>query len=249
MKMSILEMVQDILSDMSSDPVNTIGDTEEALQITNILKSTYNEMMSRREWPHLKEVAPLHSFSDSRYPTYLLLPENTRKVEWITYNQKSQSNPNDAFSIIKYMEPNQFIQWTNSRNLTGDGVVVVQTITNVPFKILTNTPPTYWTSFNDKYVVMDSYDSLVEDTLQGSNAQSEIYLYPKWETSDSFVPNLPGHLFPAFLAEAKSTCFYVLKQTPNEKAEQQSKRQQNTMSFNSWVTNGGLHYPDYGRRR
>jgi hypothetical protein len=249
MKMSILEMVQDILSDMSSDSVNSIGDTEEALQVTNILKSTYNEMMSRREWPHLKEVAPLESFSDSRYPTHLLLPENTRKVEWITYNQRNRSNPNDSFSVIKYMEPNAFIQWTNSRNSSGEGVVTVQTVTDVPFKILSNTPPTYWTSFNDKYIIMDSYESLVEDTLQGSQAQTEIYLYPNWETSDSFVPNLPGHLFPALLAEAKSTCFYILKQTANEKAEQQSKRQQNKMSMSSWVTNGGLRYPDYGRRR
>ena len=249
MKMTLLDMVQDILSDMSGDAVNSIGDTEEALQIAQIIKSTYNEMMTRREWPHLKQLVALESYSNNLYPTYLILPKNTRRVEWITYNQRTFENPVDVFSPIKFMLPNEFIQWTNSRNTASDGVKVVKTPTGVSFKVLDNIPPTYFTSFDDKFVVMDSYEGMLEDTLQGANSQCEVYIYPDWYTEDGFIANLPGHLFPALLAEAKSACFYIIKQMANEKAEQQSKRQQNQMSMNGWKISGGVTYPNYGRRR
>jgi len=248
MKMSLLDMVQDILSDMSSDAVNALSDTEESLQVVNIIKSTYFEMMTRREWPHLKQIDSLDSFGDSAYPTHLLLPENTRRLEWVTYNKISPESPVDHFDTVKYLYSVDFIQWTNSRNTSNSNVATVKTTTDVPFKIITDSAPTYWTSFDDKTIVMDSYNSGIEDTLQGQNSQCELYIYPAWETKDSFVPNMPAHLFPALLAEAKSTCFYVLKQTANEKAEQQSKRQQNKMSMGSWVTHGGIHYPNYGRK-
>jgi hypothetical protein len=249
MNMTLLDMVQDILSDMSGDSVNSIGDTEEALQIAQIIKSTYNEMMTRREWPHLKKLVQLSSYSDNRFPTHLLLPSNTRRVEWITYNQRKADNPNNSFSPIRFLESGKFIQFTNSRAIDGPGTQIVTTHENVPIKILNNTPPTYWTTFDDKLIVMDSYDSAIEDTLQGSQSQCEAYIYPSWQTQDDFVPNIPGHLFPGFLAESKSTCFYILKKMPNEKAEQQSRRQSNKMSMQGWRLNGGINYPNYGRRR
>ncbi len=249
MKMTLLEMVQDILSDMSGDYANSIGDTEESLQVAQIIKSTYHEMMARREWPHLKKVITLQSYSDNRYPIFLLIPEATRRVEWITYSQKTKENPDASFSEIKYMEPGKFVQWTNSRNINNESIVTVTTPDNVILRINNNTPPTYWTSFDDKTVVMDSWDSGVEDTLQGINSQSEVIVHPKWEDSNNFVPSIPAHLFPALLSESKSTCFLVIKKMPNEKAEQQSVRQQKVLSTNGWRLAGGISYPNYGRKR
>ena len=40
-KMSLLEMTQDILSDMDSDEVNSINDSVESLQVLGIIKNTY----------------------------------------------------------------------------------------------------------------------------------------------------------------------------------------------------------------
>lgn len=249
MKMTLLEMVQDILSDMSGDYANNIGDTEESLQIAQIVKSTYHEMMNRREWPHLRKVATLKSYSDNRYPTFLILPENTRRVEWITYNQVTLGNPNAGFSQVKFLDPGKFIQWTNSRGATTEGVEVITTPDGASLKILTNHPPTYWTTFDDKVVVMDSYDKGVDDTLQGHKTQIELLIYPRWEDRNDFVAEMPPHLFPALLSEAKSTCFLVIKKMSNEKAEQQSTRQQRVLSSNGWRLAGGISYPDYGRKR
>ena len=249
MKMTLLEMVQDILSDMSGDYANSIGDTEESLQVAQIIKSSYHEMMNRREWPHLRKVATLQSYSDSRYPVFLLIPEQTRKVEWITYSQKTKESPDASPSEIKFMEPGKFVQWTNSRNASNLDVLTISTPDGIKLKILKDSPPTYWTTFDDKIVVMDSFDAEVEDTLQGINTQSEIIIHPRWEDSNNFVPEMPGHLFPALLAEAKSTCFLVIKKMANEKAEQQSSRQQRVLSFDGWRLAGGIRYPNYGRKQ
>lgn len=249
MKMTLLEMVQDILSDMSGDYSNTIGDTEESLQVAQIIKSTYHEMMARREWPHLKKVITLDSYSDNRYPTFLLVPETTRRVEWITYRQKTKDNSDASFSEIKYMEPGKFVQWTNSRNVNNESIITVTTPNGVVLRIKNDCPPTYWTSFDDNIIVMDSWDNAVEDTLQGVNSQSEVLIHSRWEDNNNFVPLIPAHLFPALLSEAKSTCFLVIKKMPNEKAEQQSIRQQKILSTNGWRLAGGISYPDYGRKR
>ena len=46
MRKSLLEIVQTILLDMSGDEVNSIQDTEEALQVASIVQNTYLAMMS-----------------------------------------------------------------------------------------------------------------------------------------------------------------------------------------------------------
>jgi hypothetical protein len=249
MKMSLLEMVQDILSDMSGDYINSIGDTEESLQVAQIVKSTYHEMMTRREWPHLDKITTLQSYGDSEHPMFLLLPKNTRRVKWITYNQRTADNPKESYDFVKYLEPPEFVQFTNSRNADNENVTMFLTNTNVPLRIITDQPPQYWTSFDDEVVVMDAFVASLEDTLQGQNAQCEVATYADWYDSNDFIPPMPAHLFPALLSEAKSTAFLLIKEVANEKAEQQSRRQQKHLSSQGWRTAGGVSYPDYGRKR
>ncbi len=47
-KMTLLEVVQEILSDMNSDNVNSINDTIEAQQVVQIAKRTYFNRWARR---------------------------------------------------------------------------------------------------------------------------------------------------------------------------------------------------------
>lgn len=246
--MNLLEMVQDILSDMSSDNVNSIYDTEESTQVAQIIRTTYEEMMGRRDWPHLKQLMALESFSDPMFPTYLLLPENARRLEWVNYNKRTVDKPEINFQRLKWLEPRDFIQWSNSRQNSNPATMLIMSINGVSYKIDSSIPPTYFTSFTDRIIVLDSFVSDLESTVQGSQTQCEIYMYPTWNPIDTFVPNIPIHLFPALLAEAKSTCFLVLKQMENAKAEQISRRQQNALSLRGWRVHGGIRYPNYGRR-
>ena len=61
-KLTVLAMVQDILSDMNSDEVNSINDTIEAQQVAQIINTTYFEIISSRDWPHLETLFQFNAY-------------------------------------------------------------------------------------------------------------------------------------------------------------------------------------------
>lgn len=74
-----------------------------------------------------------------------------------------------------------------------------------------------------------------------------MYMMPKWEHRDDYIPDLPSEAFSALIEESKSTAFLTLKQMANEKAEQKARRQQRWLSQKSWQAKGGVRYENYGR--
>mgnify|MGYP000149502562 CR=1 FL=1 len=56
--------------------------------------------------------------------------------------------------------------------------------------------PSFYTSFDDEHIVMDSYKSSVETTLQNSKTQAYGVVYPTFTISDTFTPDLDDTLFP-----------------------------------------------------
>jgi hypothetical protein len=247
MKMTLLELVQDILSDMDSDEVNSINDTVEALQVAQVVKTTYYELIANKNWPHLKKYRTLESVSDTNTPTHLQLPEDIKELIFLKYNKRRASDTKDKFEDVIYKHPEDFINLTNRRN-SGDSNI--QTVTDVDGAVLyirNDLPPQYWTSFDDVHLVMDSFDSEIEDTLTSGKTQSLMYIEPAWTMDDDFVPDFPQETFSYLLAEAKSVAFSALKKEPNAKAEQQSRRQRAWNSRKAWQAKGGIRFPNYGR--
>ena len=247
MKMSLLDMVQDILSDMSSDEVNSIDDTAESLQVAQIIKSCYFEMIGNRNWPHLKKLIQLEHAGDLSRPNYLQLPVNLKELTNFKY-YKTSINGTQQYSSVNYKTPEEFLDIVNNRLTSSSSVIQVKDYGGALLNIYNNADPTYWTSFDDLYLVTDSYNSLVDDTLQRSKTQCMAVIQPTWSMVDDYVPNLPVEAFAGFLEECKSTCFLRLKQMPDQKAEQKANRQQRWLSRKAWRAHGGVHYPDYGRK-
>lgn len=248
MKMSLLDMTQDILNDMDADEVDSIDDTVESQQVANIIKTVFNDMISNRDWPHLKRLRNLDASGLTSKPTHMRLPDGSKKVVDVRYDKAKLGETTKRYEPVTYLYPDEFLDYTNKRRTDADNVQEV--IENgARIMILTDKAPSYYTSFDDEYLVFDSFNSEVEDTLMDSKTQVTMYVEPGWTHSDSFVPNLPEEAFSALLAEAKSTAFYVLKQMTNEKAEQVSRRQNTWLSRKAWKAKGGVRYPDYGRKR
>ena len=88
-RLTLLDLTQDILSDMSSDEVNSIDDTVESLQVAGIIKSTYFNIIDGRDWPHLYQMFVLEASGDSNKPTHMRLPDNIIEIEWLKYNTRS----------------------------------------------------------------------------------------------------------------------------------------------------------------
>lgn len=251
MKLCLLDMVQDILSDMDSDEVNSIDDTVESRQVAQIVKTTYMNMCSNRNWGDQKRLITLNHAGDITKPTHLQLPESFKELQYLAYNVKDSDNvgPLDEYRKLQYRYPDEFLRIVNTRPRQNDNYLEVEDYGGVKLFIKNNTPPTYWTSFDDKYVVCDSYDEEVDSTLQAAKTQCLAVLAPSWDMRDAFVPQLPIEGFSALLADAKSTAFLVLKQMANEKAESTSRRQQTWLARKNATAKNGQRYQTYGRVR
>ena len=251
MKLCLLDMVQDILNDMDSDEVNSIDDTVESRQVAQIIKTTYMNMCSNRNWGDQKKLTTLDHAGDFSKPTHLRLPENFKELQYIAYNVKDRDNigPIDEYRKLQYRYPDEFLRIANTRPRSDSNYIEVEDYGGVKLFVKNNTPPTYWTSFDDVYVVCDSYDAEVDSTLQSTKTQCLAVLMPGWEVVDNFVPKLPIEAYSALLADAKSTAFLVLKQMANEKAETTSRKQQTWLARKNATAKGGVRYQTYGRVR
>jgi hypothetical protein len=204
--------------------------------------------MANRNWPHLRKLITLDSSARPDKPTYLRIPEGMKELEFFRYDKQTVLDPRQRYEDVKYMYPDEFLRYVSTRNSGATNIVTVTDFSGTKLLIVKNAAPSYWTSFDDSYIVCDSYQSDVEDTLMSSKTQCLAYMDPKWVHLDTAVPDLPSEAFPMFIEEAKSTAFLVLKQMANQKAEAKTQRQQRWLSRKAWRTHGGVRYDNYGRR-
>jgi hypothetical protein len=247
-KMTLLDIVQDILSDMNSDEVNSITDSAESLQVAQIVKSSYYNIIDGKDYPWMHELFQLDGNGTSAKPTHMKLPEDIIDLDWIKYNAFKSGETRNRFKVIEYKTPEEFLEIVDQRLSTNSNITVVSDNTGVKLNIFNDKAPTYFTSFDDEYLVFDGYDSAVESTLQNSKTHCFGKRSPVFTMSDNFVPDMPVQMFSYLLNEAKSTAFATLKQLPNPKAEQQAVIQKRRMSQEAWRIRNGITYPSYGRK-
>ena len=242
-------MVQDILSDMDSDEVNSVSDTVEAQQVGQILKTTYYEILDGVDhWPHLNTLVQLEASGDNTKPTHMKMPETLQFLNWVKYNKRLSTDTKDKYTTIDYMEPFDFISYINQRDSSASTTTAVTDFSSVILLVRNDRHPTYYTSFDDEYLVFDSHYSTLDDTLQTSKTQAEGPRDVSFTISDTFVPDLPAKAFSYYLAEAKSVAFNALKQSANPKEEQRSKRQRYRLSLSKWRHGNGITYAGFGRK-
>lgn len=248
MKKSLLDIVQDILNDLDSDAVNDINDTVESQQVAQIVRTCYENLIAPRNWPHLKKLIQLEASGSLDKPNYLRVPDNIKEVIVIRYDCKKLNEDPIQLKDLTYKEPDSFLRFVSQRNSSLPNVSTITDFSGSKLLIVNDQAPTYYTSFDDKYVVTDSYNQDIDSTLQSSKTQCLAYVHPTWEHNNDFIPNLPAEAFPALIEEAKSTAFVVLKQVANQKAEQKARKQERWLSRKAWSVKGGIVYPDYGRK-
>ena len=234
-KKSLLDMVQNILNAMDADPVNSISDTVEALQVAEFIRESFEDLMSQREWAFLRTYSQLTGLGDTSNPTTMQIPDGINVVYWIKYNK----------SDVLYLDPKDFKDMIDGRNVSNDNVDANG--------FVTDQMPQYWTSFDDKYVTFDSYDSAVESTLTSVNSYIYGVKVPNFTMSDTFIPDIPEKFFPTLLAEAKATCFINLKQQANAREERKAQRGRVMLRNEAWKAKSGEpkynSNVDYGRKR
>lgn len=261
MKYTLLELTQAVLSSMDSDEVNSISDTPESQQVVTIIKTVYDDLISRGGLVSNKTLFNLVPSSDLLQPIIMSKPQHIDRIEWVKYNVMLSTDIDPVWEQMIYLPPEDFINYTHSYNPSENNV---DTYTyNVgdllfTFTYRTDTAPRYFTSFNDSDVVFDAYDSTIDSTLQGSKT----LCYGKTKTNfleeDDFVPNLQPQQFSLLLNEAKSLAWAELKQIPHGKAEVTARRgwrhlQKTRQTIPEPIIRNNSHsfdtLPNFGRRR
>tara|TARA_R110002126_G_scaffold161961_2_gene309842 strand:+ start:54 stop:830 length:777 start_codon:yes stop_codon:yes gene_type:complete len=248
-KLTLLEMVQDIMSDMDSDDVNSINDSVEGLQVAQIIKTTYYNIIDGKDYAFLYELFQMNTGGTIARPSHMALPDDVIDLKWIKYNCKQTDPARDLFQLVEYKAPEDFMYIVDGRDSTSSDVVKVIDSTGISINVLKNKAPQYFTSFDDVTLVFDSYLATIESTLQNSKTQCWGKRSIAFTLEDTFIPDLPIQMFTYLLNEAKSAAFLTLKQMANQKAEQISTTQRRRMSQDAWKIEKGITYPNYGRNK
>lgn len=227
MKMSLLDITQNILSALDSDPVSDIDETVESQQVVEIIKESYYELMSSRQWPHLRLLTTLTGLGDTSNPTKMKIPDTMNKTYWVKYNgyEVTYLTPEDFHDMIALRIPGPTV------DSNGFGI---------------NKDPSYYTSYDDVYLVFDSRDSSTDNTLQQSKSKVYGLTQASWTLSNVFTPDIPEKFFPVLLAEAKAQAFVNLKQQSNVREERKAQRGRVIIRNEAWKNK--LGEPVYNSR-
>tara|TARA_R100000995_G_C3483008_1_gene125251 strand:- start:2799 stop:3554 length:756 start_codon:yes stop_codon:yes gene_type:complete len=249
-KLTLLDMTQNILSDMDSDEVNTISDTVESGQVAEIIKTTYYDLIASKAIPEMFSIVQFEGLSNTAKPNFLQYPSTATEIQWFKYDSRDTSSDTTINYVdVQYLDPQTFMNFINNRDNADSNTTAIADSSGISLLIRTDKNPEYWTSFDDEFVVCDSYDSAIESTLQKSKTQAYSKLEPTFTLNNTFVPTLDVDLFPLLLATAKSVAFVTLKQQGNPAANASSRnhlvRQQNNR--HRFRAANEVTYPDYGR--
>lgn len=247
---TVLDVVQRLLSDMDSDTVNSLSETIEATQVANVVRDCYESIADEHRMYGQHRAFQLESLSDLDHPNYLKVPEGYFNIQWINYDGRLATTDAPKYGRVLLVEPAEFVMRVNMRSSDDASVTQIEDFNGVKLNIVTDKTPNYYTTFDNVHLIFDSYNIAVEDTLMESKSQAYGQFRPHLVLSDDTVIDLPHHLMSLLMSEARETCFEYFKDGAPQKitrtALRQRVRAQRTDNNLGRMTTPTL--PDYGRR-
>jgi len=248
MQRTVLELVQDILSETGGDEINSIEDTQEALDIATIMRQVYNEMIDEFSLPSTKTLQALSGLGDTDRPNFMQIPDESYDIKWIKYDNRLDVAGNKFYSDIQYMAPDEFVTLVNNNPSTDtDNYLTVMYEANIPLIINKTKGPTYWTSFDDNYIVFDSYNADIDSTLQSSKSIFYAETRPRFYIEDEFTPELPENIENVLYIQTLNR-YLGTDEKVNPITQRQESRGRVRVQRNKWKQ-GRQKYtdPKYGR--
>ena len=249
-KRTVLDMVQGILNVMDSDEVSSISDTLEASQVANILRDIYFEIVDDKELPHNNALFTLTSSGSATTPTTMKLPDNINKIYWIKYDIRNEAGDDRDYAIVHYMQPEDFINYVNSRRSTDTTSNTTVTLASgISIVIDKLSHPQFYTSFDDEYFIFDAYNSVLDAWLQSAKTMCYGSTRPTFSVTDSFIPDLPENLFNLLYNTAMNRCMAVVKHQANPMIDRLEKRTRVRSQRNKWREDMKYDWVDFGRKK
>ena len=194
MKLTLLQIVQDMLSSTDSENVSSVGETEDAGMCVNIANREFEKLISKYRWRHTRAFGKLDTTSNNhemKVPTTAIA---------IVHDPVYYKNDR-----VYYMEPDRFLAYTIERNTSESNITEVNHV-----KVYTDRNPQHYTSFDDETLVFDAYPTA--SGLVSDDFDVILYTHPTSRlTSDGEFFDLPPQAYSALVERCVSVAMLEIK--------------------------------------
>lgn len=245
-KKTLLKVLQLVSEAISGDEIDTIGETDEAFDIMNIIETTYDEILDRQEWEFLKDRTlrlKTRDVTDTKLFN-LGIPSDVTALQVVKYRADS-----GKFPTMKYMEPISFLEMLDGRNPADSNVTAIANDDGVLLNIITDKPPTFYTSFDEENLSFDSFDSARGTGAIPGDSVIVANIKPVMDFTDPTAKfPIPERMHTLLINEAIATAAVRLRQTQDPRAERISSRQHIRLKQLESITGKDLKVKRHGRR-
>ena len=195
--------------------ISTIDDGIEAQQVASIAEKVFydlnNDIFGNN---HLDSLVQLEALADSTKPNYLKLPDAAADIKHdaVMYDISSDV-ANIEMNEIEYMTPLDFLALIGKKKASTSNQVVTD-FGGYRMTIDNDTAPKYYTSFDDSYIICDSFDSSVDSTLQSSKSGIITQLQRSFTQSDTYVIDFPEWFHTTYLNQVMAEASAALREEP-----------------------------------
>ena len=250
MQLTLLQVVQQYLDATSGFYVDSIFDNDEAQQVANISERIYYEMV--QEFPNLlfvqKDIT-LEAVSDVTKPNFLLIPAAVQNIKNSELYYNISETGDLQYKTLTYCTPLEFMSITGQYSSKDTSVDIITGYDNQKIPVINDEWPTYFTSFDGKYIVTNSYNKEYDTTLQASKTRVLVTQMPVFLQQDDFLIPVPQHLSTTYLTMVLDECFNLVYQQPNAKISQKARKLRIKLQQTSQVLgSGGRAKISYGKR-
>lgn len=214
-KKTLLRVVQDYLTYVDGFQVDSIFDSEESTQAAQIAEHVFNTIVDKnRDQMCSTVVRSLDASTDGDLPCVLRVPSEIRRI----HNSEIWYNVHKTGGVqwhrVQFIDPVDFLALASgSTNDAPD--TEVQHINGVPFIICNKKDPDYCTTFDDKTIVFDSYNSDIDTTLQESKTKVIATEAPVFLLQDDFLIPLPERMLSGYTDTVINECAVALRSVGN----------------------------------
>src|SRR4051812_47903314 len=121
MKYTLLEMVQDVMSSMDSDEVNSISDNIEATQVARVIRSCYFDIQSA-SMPEATTLYQLEASGTADKPVLMTLPDDVHSIVLLKYEIHTEDDTDPRWQILRPLSIEDFFDTTHMLTLSDDNV-------------------------------------------------------------------------------------------------------------------------------
>lgn len=251
-KDTLLDLVQDILSDADGDEVNSISDTIESDQCARVVRNEFKNIVDEFDIKMHETLKQLTATS-SATPCQMTRPEGFHSIEKIWYDKRLTAGGDPKYQEVYYRDWESFLMFSMQRT-SSDSDVETMTLGDSGHSLLikNDLDPTYWTileGYDD--IIFDAYQTSLETNLQTSKTLVRGVQRPTLALSDAAIPDLPQNLMQLLKNRARAFYFDVYKGGTTKEVDKRQRNSEVRSQRKKYVTKKLQQErsgPNYGRK-